>query len=130
MAILKAPSMNDTLYQGPGGNLSLAEGYIELNKASSGDIELLELPIGIRIYAVNLTNTSLGFGVWVEIKCGQTTLVGKTLHSSKITRSEVITPYTTKEAGEKLLAHISCDSTSYKASGKLTVCILYVVVGY
>ncbi|MEI7340456.1 hypothetical protein WCT87_03045 [Pectobacterium brasiliense] len=48
MATIQAPSMRDAVYQGPQGNLSLAESQIVLAAAAAGDIvELLEMPIGI-----------------------------------------------------------------------------------
>lgn len=55
MAIINASTMRDVVYQGPAGNASVAEGFIQMNGVKSGDeIYLLELPAGARVYGATL----------------------------------------------------------------------------
>ncbi|AJJ55760.1 putative phage protein [Yersinia pseudotuberculosis IP 32953] len=127
MTIIKAPSIGDAVYQGPQGNLSLAEGQIILKDAAVGDvIEFLELPIGMRIYGVSVVSDALGAGVTVEIKSGTTSLVSAASHAVTVAKNVPITPYSTISAGEKVTAVIA----GGPASGHLAVNILYVAVGY
>ncbi|HDL8243990.1 hypothetical protein ACS769_03920 [Yersinia enterocolitica] len=124
MTIIKAPSIGDAVYQGPQGNLSLAEGQIILKDAAVGDvIEFLELPIGMRIYGVS---EALGAGGTVEVKSGTTTLVAAASHTAAVAKNVPIVPYSTQTAGEKVTAVIAGGA----ANGRLVVNILYVAVGY
>ncbi|CNG28943.1 Uncharacterised protein [Yersinia enterocolitica] len=127
MTIIKAPSIGDAVYQGPQGNLSLAEGQIILKDAAVGDvIEFLELPIGMRIYGVSVVSEALGAGVTVEVKSGTTTLVAAASHTAAVAKNVPIVPYSTQTADEKVTAVIAGGA----ANGRLVVNILYVAVGY
>ncbi|CFR12410.1 hypothetical protein HRD70_14145 [Yersinia kristensenii] len=127
MTIIKAPSIGDAVYQGPQGNLSLAEGQIILKNAAVGDvIEFLELPIGMRIYGVSVVSEALGAAVTVEVKSGTTSLVAAASHAAAVAKNVPIVPYSTQAAGEKVTAVIA----GGVASGRLVINILYVAVGY
>ncbi|HDL8505747.1 TPA: hypothetical protein PXR55_001045 [Yersinia enterocolitica] len=127
MAIITAPSMADTVYQGPQGNLSVAEGWYQFNGGEKvGDtIELLTLPIGMRIYGVNVVSEALG--VYISILCHGTTLVSSNNHVFTAARYVLIKPYSTKTPDEKLKAVISSGSP---ARGLLTASFFYTAVGY
>lgn len=127
MTIIKAPSIGDAVYQGPQGNLALAEGQIILKSAAAGDvIEFLEMPIGMRIYGVSVVSEALGAGVTVEVKSGDTSLVAAASHAAAVAKNVPIIPYSTQTAGEKVTAVIAGGA----ANGRLVVNILYVPVGY
>ncbi|CAM3629619.1 MULTISPECIES: hypothetical protein [Yersinia] len=127
MSSIKAPSMGDTVYQGPQGNLSLAEGQIILNKADDGTvIELLELPLGICIYGLSVVSEALGAGVTLAVKSGATELLAANAHDIAVANYTPIVPYSTVAAGEKITAIIA----GGKASGRLVVNIHYVAKGY
>ncbi|MGL4486145.1 MAG: hypothetical protein ACRCUG_03950 [Yersinia sp. (in: enterobacteria)] len=128
MAIITAPSMADTVYQGPQGNLSVAEGWYQFSGAEKINdiIELLALPIGMRIYGVNVVSDALG--VYISaIKCDGTILVSSSSHTSTVSKYALIKPYSTKVPGEKLTVTIGSGTA---ARGLLTVSLLYVAVGY
>ena len=128
MAIITAPSMADTVYQGPQGNLSVAEGWIILNKLLPlSAVNLLELPIGVCIYGVNVVAPSLGANINLAIECSNHTLVGAMSCTNAIAKYIPIKSYTTRKAGEILCARIGGHGS---ASGLLTVGILYVAVGH
>ncbi|GKV88516.1 hypothetical protein [Pectobacterium carotovorum] len=127
MATIQAPSMRDAVYQGPQGNLSLAESQIVLAAAAAGDIvELLEMPIGMRICSVDLVSEALGAGVTVEVKSGAHTLVAAASHADVVAKSVPVVPYSTAVSGEKITATIAGGA----ATGRLVVNVKYVAVGY
>ncbi|MEI7232855.1 hypothetical protein [Pectobacterium carotovorum] len=127
MATIQAPSMRDAVYQGPQGNLSLAESQIVLAAAAAGDIvELLEMPIGMRICSVDLVSEALGVGVTVEVKSGAHTLVAAASHADAVAKSVPVVPYSTAVNGEKITATIAGGA----ATGRLVVNVKYVAVGY
>ncbi|MBL0906723.1 hypothetical protein G5645_01815 [Pectobacterium carotovorum] len=127
MATIQAPSMRDAVYQGPQGNLSLAESQIVLAAAAAGDIvELLEMPIGMRICSVDLVSEALGVGVTVEVKSGAHTLVAAASHADAVAKSVPVVPYSTAVNGEKIIATIAGGA----ATGRLVVNVKYVAVGY
>ncbi len=127
MAIITAPSMADTVYQGPQGNLSVAESWYSFSGAENpGDIiELLALPIGMRIYGVNVVSETLG--AYISILCNGTTLVSSASHAFAVTKYVLIKPYSTKIPGEKLKVVIGSGGA---VSGLLTVSLFYTAVGY
>lgn len=127
MATIQAPSMRDAVYQGPQGNKSIAEGQIVLAAAAIGDvIELLEMPIGMRIYSLEIVSDALGAGVTVAIKSGATTLVAAASHAAAVTKVVPIVPYSTIAAGERITATIA----GAAATGRLVVNVNYVATGY
>ncbi|NKI73547.1 hypothetical protein Dpoa2040_000749 [Dickeya sp. CFBP 2040] len=127
MATIQAPSMRDAVYQGPQGNLSIAEGQITLKAAAVNDVvELLEMPIGMRIYGVDVISDALGANVTVEIKSGDKVLVAAAAHSTAVAKSVPVAPYATIVDGEKITATIA----GAAATGNLTVLVKYIAVGY
>ncbi|MBP2845430.1 hypothetical protein J8655_08070 [Dickeya oryzae] len=127
MATIQAPSMRDAVYQGPQGNLSIAEGQITLKAAAVNDVvELLEMPIGMRIYGVDVISDALGANVTVEIKSGDKVLVAAAAHSAAVAKSVPVAPYATIVDGEKITATIA----GAAATGNLTVLVKYTAVGY
>ncbi|MFJ5427678.1 hypothetical protein ACIPUP_00720 [Pectobacterium actinidiae] len=127
MATIQAPSMRDAVYQGPQGNLSLAESQIVLTAAAAGDIvELLEMPIGMRIYSVDVVSDALGANTTVAIKSGNQTLVVAASHAAAVVKSVPVVPYSTVVSGEKITATIAGGA----ATGRLVVNVKYVAVGY
>ncbi|HDL7749233.1 TPA: hypothetical protein PXP51_001572 [Yersinia enterocolitica] len=127
MAIITAPSMADTVYQGPQGNLSVAEGWVQLNGVSYGDkIDLLALPIGMRIYGVNVVSEALGG--YLSIQLNGTTLVSSSNYASAVAKYVPIKPYSTTVPGEKLTVVIGSGSGAVR--GLLTVSLFYTAVGY
>ncbi|KGA34237.1 hypothetical protein KU74_12235 [Pectobacterium brasiliense] len=127
MATIQAPSMRDAVYQGPQGNLSLAESQIVLAAAAAGDIvELLEMPIGMRIHSVDVVSDALGAGVTVVVKSGAHTLVAAASHADVVAKSVPVVPYSTVTSGEKITATIAGGA----ATGRLVVNVKYVAVGY
>ncbi|GLY59274.1 hypothetical protein Pcaca05_01320 [Pectobacterium carotovorum subsp. carotovorum] len=127
MATIQAPSMRDAVYQGPQGNLSLAESQIVLAAAAVGDVvELLEMPIGMRICSIDIVSDALGANTTVAIKSGNQTLVAAASHAAAVAKSVPIVPYSTVAAGEKITATIAGGA----ATGRLVVNVKYVVVGY
>ncbi|MEE3649459.1 MULTISPECIES: hypothetical protein [unclassified Brenneria] len=127
MATILAPSIRDAVYQGPQGNLSIAEGRITLAAAAVNDVvELLELPIGMRIYGVDVISSALGADVTVEIKSGDHVLVAAASHAAAVAKSVPVAPYSTVVAGEKITATIAGGA----ATGELVVLVKYTAVGY
>ncbi|ENY0908422.1 hypothetical protein [Serratia ureilytica] len=127
MATIIAPSMRDAVYQGPQGNLSIAEGQIVLAAAKAGDVvELLDMPIGMRIYSLDIVSDALGAGVTVAIKSGTTTLVAAGSHAAAVAKVVPIVPYSTITSGEKITATVAGGD----ASGRLVVTVKYVATGY
>ncbi|WEF10304.1 hypothetical protein M9782_13865 [Pectobacterium actinidiae] len=127
MATIQAPSMRDAVYQGPQGNLSLAESQIVLAAVAAGDIvELLEMPIGMRIYSVDVVSDALGANTTVAIKSGNQTLVAAASHAAAVVKSVPVVPYSTVVSGEKITATIAGGA----ATGRLVVNVKYVAVGY
>ncbi|MNG55942.1 hypothetical protein D3C79_140140 [compost metagenome] len=127
MATIIAPSMRDAVYQGPQGNLSIAEGQIILAAAKAGDVvELLEMPIGMRIYSLDIVSDALGAGVTVAIKSGATTLVAAGSHAAAVAKVVPIVPYSTVADGEKITATLAGGD----AAGRLVVNVKYVATGY
>ncbi|MDG0795648.1 hypothetical protein [Pectobacterium punjabense] len=127
MATIQAPSMRDAVYQGPQGNLSLAESQIVLAAAAVGDVvELLEMPIGMRIYSVDVVSDALGANTTVAIKSGNQTLVAAASHAAAVAKSVPVVPYSTAASGEKITATIAGGA----ATGRLIVNVKYVAVGY
>ncbi|RNM07942.1 hypothetical protein [Dickeya undicola] len=129
MATIQAPSMRDAVYQGPQGNLSIAEGQITLKAAAVNDVvELLDMPIGMRIYGVDVISDALGANVTVEIKSGDKVLVAAAAHSAAVAKSVPVapSPYATIVDGEKITATIA----GAAATGNLTVLVKYTAVGY
>ncbi|WP_145500046.1 hypothetical protein [Yersinia bercovieri] len=134
--IMKAPTMGNPIYQGPQGNLSLAEAYADFaGEMNPLEIELLELPIGIRIYAVNVFCNAYmrSNDAQVKIECGERSSEDRTILVPRASYKKVVAshtfiekPYTTRKAGEILYACIDYD----RAYGRLAVSILYVVEGY
>ena len=128
MTIITAPSMTDTVYQGPQGNLSVAEGWYPFSGAEkTGDtIELLALPIGMRIYGVNVVSEALGG--YLSIQLNGTTLVSSSNYVFAVAKYVPIKPYSTKVPGEKLTVTIGSNSGAVR--GLLTVSLFYTAVGY
>ncbi|PXW43470.1 hypothetical protein DFO54_111156 [Erwinia sp. AG740] len=127
MATIQAPSMRDAVYQGPQGNLSIAEGQITLKAAAANDVvELLDMPIGMRIYGVDVISDTLGANVTVAINSGEHTLVAAASHAAAVVKSVPVVPYSTATDGEKITATIA----GAAATGNLTVLVKYTAVGY
>ncbi len=127
MATIQAPSMRDAVYQGPQGNLSIAEGRITLNAAAVGDvIELLDMPIGMRICGVDVISDALGANTTVAIKSGDQSLVAAASHAAAVAKSVPVVPYSTVADGEKITATIAGGA----ATGNLIVLVKYTAVGY
>lgn len=127
MATIQAPTIRDAVYQGPQGNLSLAEGQVTLAAAAIGDVvELLELPIGTRIYSVDVVSAALGANTTVAISVGDHALLPAFNTAAAVVSSTPVAPYTTATQGEKVKATIA----GAAATGSLTVIIKYVAVGY
>ncbi|EOW7153606.1 TPA: hypothetical protein ACPZQZ_001961 [Yersinia enterocolitica] len=131
MAIITAPSMADTVYQGPQGNLSVAEGWYPFSGTEKpGDIiELLALPIGMRIYGLNMSSDKLG--IYVSIRFNGMSLISTTSCASAFEKYTPIKPYSTKTPSDKLVAVVgSTVSTNIFVPGLLTVSLFYTAVGY
>ncbi|AHG22190.1 hypothetical protein Z042_23180 [Chania multitudinisentens RB-25] len=127
MATIQAPSMREAVYQGPQGNLSIANGQVTLAAAAAGDVvELLEMPIGMVIHSIEIVSDALGAGVTVAVKSGATTLVAAASHATVVAKVVPIMPYSTIAQGEKITATIAGGS----ATGRLVVNIKYVATGY
>ncbi|ARZ00534.1 hypothetical protein AXW37_06405 [Yersinia ruckeri] len=127
MTTIKAPSMGDAVYQGPQGNLSLAEGQVILKDAAAGDVvEFMELPLGICIHGLSVVSEALGIGVTLTIKSGTTELLAVRTQNVAIAKYAPIIPHSTVAAGEKITGIIA----GGKASGRLVVNIHYVAKGY
>ncbi|HDL7646317.1 TPA: hypothetical protein PXO92_002955 [Yersinia enterocolitica] len=131
MAIITAPSMADTVYQGPQGNLSVAEGWYQFNGGEkAGDtIELLALPIGMRIYGVNAFGLKI-YEVIRSIQVNKTILIpGVNQMSYSFNKYNIIKPFSTKVPGEKLTVTIGSGGP-VGVSGLLTISLFYTAVGY
>ncbi|MFJ5456282.1 hypothetical protein [Pectobacterium sp. CHL-2024] len=126
MATIQAPSMRDAVYQGSQGNLSLAESQIVLAAAAGDIVELLEMPIGMRICSIDVVSEALGAGVTVEVKSGTHTLVAAASHADAVAKSVPVVPYSTADSGEKITATIAGGA----ATGRLVINVKYVAVGY
>lgn len=126
MATIQAKTMRDTVYQGTHGNVSVAVGQVSLNAAAMDDVvQLLEMPVGMRIHTVDVISDALGADVTIEIKSGQATLVPAAAHSSAVVKSVPIVPYTTADDGEIITAVIAGGA----ATGRLVVNVQYVAMG-
>ncbi|MCW2484839.1 hypothetical protein J5069_02900 [Candidatus Symbiopectobacterium sp. NZEC127] len=127
MATIQAPSMRDAVYQGPQGNLSIAESRVTLNAAEVGDVvELLDMPIGMRIHGVDVISDALGVDVTVAINSGDQSLVAAASHAAAVAKSVPVVPYSTVADGEKITATIAGGA----ATGSLIVLFKYTAVGY
>ncbi|MFJ5438707.1 hypothetical protein ACIPT2_12650 [Pectobacterium brasiliense] len=64
-----------------------------LAAAAAGDIvELLEMPIGMRICSIDVVSEALGAGVTMEVKSGTDTLVAAASHADAIAKSVPMPP--------------------------------------
>jgi hypothetical protein len=127
MTTIQAPSMRDAVYQGAQGNKSIAEGQIVLKNAAAGDvIELLDMPMGMRITSLEIVSDALGAGVSIAVKAGDKTLVPAASHSAAVAKIIPIMTHSTLSQSEKISATIAGGS----ATGRLIVNVNYIATGY
>ncbi|HIF9430176.1 hypothetical protein [Photobacterium damselae] len=93
MTKIIAPSMRDTLYAGPAGNLSVAVTGVTLKAAvTDTEVELIELPIGLNLIGLRVVTSGLGTGVKVDVKVGKKILATELDVSSKSAVTMAIEP--------------------------------------
>lgn len=126
MATIIAPSVRDTVYQGPLGNASLAEASVTMKGAAAGDIvQLFDLPGGLRIYGIQIISSALGANVKGTFQIADRALVAdKNLAAAGNTVSSV-QPFTVPDNGGILEMVISGGD----ATGTLTVILQYTSTG-
>lgn len=130
MAIINAPSMADRVYQGDEGNCSVAEAQIVFGAngipaAANGDvINLLTLPVGMRIHGISIVSEALGANV--QIKSGSKVLLNAAATTTAGQSFTPIVPYSTLVSDEVVTA----TAAGAIATGRLVVLLHYVAVGY
>ncbi|PJC87837.1 hypothetical protein CSW98_01555 [Vibrio sp. HA2012] len=125
MATIKAPTMQDRIYVGTHGNLSVAKSKVALAAAAIGDVvEMLEVPIGIDIQGVRVSTTGLGAGVKGTVKLGDTTIKADLDLAAEAVVDIPCDIYT--KAKQNLTVTIS----GAAATGTLKVNPQYMAVGY
>lgn len=125
MATIKAPTMQDRVYTGQAGNLSLAKSKIVLAAAAVGTVvEMLELPIGCDVQSVRVTTENLGASVTGTIKLGDTVIKSGQALSAATTIDIPCDIYTT----EKSVLTVTIAGAA--ATGTLKVNPTYIAKGY
>ncbi|WP_224164883.1 hypothetical protein [Vibrio penaeicida] len=63
MATITAPSMHDRMYVGTHGNVRYFAGALLQNVAVNDVVDLIEVPIGIKVMGVQIRSSGLGLNV-------------------------------------------------------------------
>lgn len=126
MATIKAPTMHDRVYAGAAGNLSLEFGKVKLANAAVDDVvELLDMPIGMKLVGVRVVSDGLGASVTVDIKIGTTVLkAGQDVANA----TQALIPFEPVYLKER--STLTATIKGGAATGSLTVMPEYVSVGY
>ncbi|AWK83830.1 hypothetical protein [Photobacterium damselae] len=126
MTKIIAPSMRDTLYAGPAGNLSIAMTGVTLKAAvMNTEVELIELPIGLNLIGLRVITSGLGSGVKVDIKAGQKILMTELDVSIKKAISMTLDPVYLTET-----ATLSLTIKGGTATGDISVLPEYISIGF
>lgn len=127
MTIITAPSMHDTVYQGPLGNASVAEGAVALKSAAVNDvIHLLSFPAGLRVHGLQVINTALGTNVKGTFHIGKQSLIDKRSLGNASAGYIPVTPCTTVE--DDVLT-MKVEEAAVSTAGTLNVIVHYRVTG-
>ena len=125
MAIIKAPSMQDRVYVGAHGNVSIAKAKAVLAAAAIGtEVQLLELPIGMDVQGIRITTENLGASVTGTVKIGDKEIKTGVVLSSAATIDIPCDEYLEEKAV------LSITIAGAAASGTLKVNTTYLAVGY
>ncbi|MCG7586748.1 hypothetical protein [Photobacterium sp. OFAV2-7] len=126
MATIKAPSMADRIYIGAAGNLSVAESKVVLAGAAVNDVvEMVEMPIGLKVVGLRIVTDGLGNNVTVDIKAGNTVLkAGVDVATANATIIPIVPAYLDEKV--PLTATIK----GAPATGELAIMPEYTVIGY
>lgn len=127
MAKVIAPSMQDTVYAGAAGNLSVAFGQVTLKAAAANtEVALLELPIGLKVVGVRIaTAAGLGAGVKFDLKLNSVVVqAGIDVAAA----SSVVIPVQPVYLQEKTV--LTAVVKGAAATGSIAVMPEYVVIGY
>lgn len=127
MAKVIAPSMQDTVYAGAAGNLSVAFGQVTLKAAAANtEVALLELPIGLKVVGVRIaTAAGLGAGVKFDLKLNN--VVVQT-DIDVAAAGSVVIPVQPVYLQEKTV--LTAVVKGAAATGSIAVMPEYVVIGY
>lgn len=122
-----APSMQDTVYTGAAGNLSVAFGQVTLKAAAANtEVALLELPIGLKVVGVRIaTAAGLGAGVKFDLKLNNV-VIQAGIDVAAV--SAVVIPVQPVYLKEKTV--LTAVVKGAAATGSIAVMPEYVVVGY
>ena len=127
MAKVIAPSMQDTVYAGAAGNLSVAFGQVTLKAAAANtEVALLELPIGLKIVGVRIaTAEGLGAGVKFDLKLNNVVVQADI---DVAAAGSVVIPVQPVYLQEKTV--LTAVVKGAAATGSIAVMPEYVVIGY
>ncbi len=126
MAKIKAPTMHDRMYVGTHGNLSVAFSKASLSAAAvNTEVELLDVPIGIKVVALRINTDGLGAGVTVDVKLGTKTLKAG-IDVATATNQIIALPSAYTDQKAVLMAVIK----GAEANGVLEINPEYLSVGY
>ena len=126
MATIKAPSMADRIYIGAAGNLSVAESQVVLDGAAVNDVvEMVEMPIGLKVVGLRVVTDGLGAGVSVDIKAGNTVLKAGVNVSVASAAAIPVSPVYLEEK-----VPLTATIKGAAATGDLVIMPEYTVVGY
>ncbi|ACR69181.1 hypothetical protein DBV23_17095 [Edwardsiella ictaluri] len=131
MKEINAPSMHDRIYQGALGNESIAESVVTLdNLMEDEQIRLFELPLGMRINALQICGSGLSAGKMLTFAIQSPSLFDIQLLSLPLTETVSgvypLVPLTTSEQGGTLVLKVA----GGPVSGTLSVLVRYSVIGY
>ncbi|HIF9199329.1 TPA: hypothetical protein ACX6QU_003393 [Photobacterium damselae] len=126
MKTLIAPTMQDCVYAGPTGNVSKAMGEMVLKHVPpETNIELLSLPIGLKLLGARMVTDGLGTNVSVDLWVGDQVLaVDVEVEKEGVFEAHFMPIYLTQPA--TLTAKIKGGT----ASGHLLVVPEYLSVGF
>ncbi|GLQ72909.1 hypothetical protein GCM10007932_22690 [Vibrio penaeicida] len=125
MATITAPSMHDRMYVGTHGNVSVAfAGALLQNVAVNDVVDLIEVPIGIKVMGVQIRSSGLGLNVKLDLALGDTPLLSQVDVATAGVQTLPCEAYTERKS--VLRATI----TGGVANGELAVTPQYVAVGY
>ena len=127
MTKIIAQSMQDTVYAGAAGNLSVAFGQVTLKAAAANtEVALLELPIGLKVVGVRIaTAAGLGAGVKFDLKLNNV-VIQAGIDVAAV--SAVVIPVQPVYLKEKTV--LTAVVKGAAATGSIAVMPEYVVVGY
>ncbi|WP_277207076.1 hypothetical protein [Vibrio misgurnus] len=126
MPTRQSESMNNRVYVGAHGNLTLEEGKFTAKATPINDVfEVLELPIGLKLTGIRLVTNGIGASVTVDVRVNDTVLITGEAVSAKIAKLIPIAPLYLKEKGV-----LNVVIKGAAATGELLVMPEYVNVGY